>query len=330
VTSPEFSSKGSTEKFMTSVESGALTSRDVARRCVADLLAPVGWDEFLAKYWDCAPLCLQSQVSFSSLADIREVFRLIESGAPWQFRRLPEVYLDGGFVSHEDIVCEYVDMDGRRARAPNLARLRNLLNAGATVNCFGQEYHFPPLQRLREAFAIAFTAEVEVSFFYSRCNHQGLAPHYDCVEIFVLQIHGSKTWHISSQRVAAPLVGHGSGTVYDPELPHATMELRSGDLLYIPRGTFHQAIATSEESLHTAIAVKVPTYVDMLNVLEKTAREFDSVRSYLPLSDGDRRVEAAPRLLEMLTEVVGTEAYRAALEQLVLLRARAGSLSSFK
>ena len=125
---------------------------------VAQVIDPVDWEHFCAEYWDRKPLYLaDGSDRFAPLADAATLRRLVESGTPWQYRRLPEMYIDSGFVPHEDLVHEYVDMDGRVARAPRLDRVRQLLLNGATANCFGQEAHFPELMALKLAFAQTFS-----------------------------------------------------------------------------------------------------------------------------------------------------------------------------
>lgn len=283
---------------------------DVSGHRLDKLLQPIGMDVFLEDYFDKQPLFVSGDADrFQGLGDVNKLRSLIESGSPWQFRRLPEMYLDGGFIPHEDLVRTYTDMDNRQAVSPILQRIKKLLKAGATVNCFGQEAHFPELQALRKDVAIALSAEVEASFFYSQRDHRGLAPHYDCVEIFVLQVSGSKRWYVSNQRVTNPVVGYGKATTYDHTAGHATIELVPGDMLYMPRGTFHHACAITDESLHVTLAVKLPMYIDLLDALMSVAPKLDPIRQYLPVNDPVRWEEAFPGLLERLSYAVESEGF---------------------
>jgi ribosomal protein L16 Arg81 hydroxylase len=303
-------------------ESLASRSQSSSAYDLDQILAPVGLRDFVASYWDKQPLHLESgSGEFSGLADVNTVRDLIKSGSPWKYRRMPEMYLDGGFIPHEDLVRKYVDMDGREAPAPNLPRIHRLLEAGATVNAFGMDAHFPTVMALKLEFARAFTAEVEAAFFYSSKNHLGLSPHYDCVEIFVFQVSGSKRWHVSSQRVNSPLVGYGTATQFDISAPHATFDVVSGDLLYLPRGTFHHAVATSEESLHVTFAVKTPTYMDMLQVLLATSSDVEAIREYLPLGGPVAWDSARAGFLEILVAAVQDSRYSEALRSQLCARA---------
>ena len=93
---------------------------------------------------------------------------------------------------------------------------------------------------------------------------KGFAPHWDDVDVFVLQLEGSKRW-----RVFAPpteeqeLPRHSSKDFGGPAaLKRAGYEaacldvvLERGDVLYLPRGFVHEAISSAEEaSLHLTLS----------------------------------------------------------------------------
>lgn len=102
-------------------------------------------------------------------------------------------------------------------------------------------------------------------------NSQGLAPHFDDVELWVCQTEGSKRWRVYGPH---PMAFHG---VSGPEpLRHACcssgdldrkeleamgvkllleVDLKVGDVLYIPRGFIHEARATTQEgSCHVTVS----------------------------------------------------------------------------
>ncbi len=78
---------------------------------------------------------------------------------------------------------------------------------------------------------------------------QGLAPHYDDVDVFVCQTHGAKRWAVYGGDVggpAGPLTTKSSADLSErdlPETPLLDVTLQVGDVLYMPRGTVHQARA---------------------------------------------------------------------------------------
>jgi bifunctional lysine-specific demethylase and histidyl-hydroxylase NO66 len=86
---------------------------------------------------------------------------------------------------------------------------------------------------------------------------QGFAPHFDDVDVYVLQVEGRKRW-----RVYAPLPGHAlprysSRDFLDAEIGTCMLDavLAPGDLLYLPRGTIHQAESLpGDASLHLTVS----------------------------------------------------------------------------
>lgn len=86
---------------------------------------------------------------------------------------------------------------------------------------------------------------------------QGFAPHFDDVDVYVLQVEGRKRW-----RVCAPLPGHAlprysSRDFVDAEIGTCMLDvvLEPGDLLYLPRGTIHQAASLpAAHSLHLTVS----------------------------------------------------------------------------
>jgi Cupin superfamily protein len=94
---------------------------------------------------------------------------------------------------------------------------------------------------------------------------QGLPLHHDTHDVFVLQLSGSKQWQIYQPAVELPLRHQWSSSQDRPaEEPSLSLTMRKGDALYLPRGWLHEAITTSDESLHLTIGVHAYTWMDAL------------------------------------------------------------------
>ena len=94
---------------------------------------------------------------------------------------------------------------------------------------------------------------------------QGLAPHYDDVSIFCCQVYGTKNWSI--HRANPCLANHPSGDLEGSTLgkPYMEVQLEPGDILYLPRGTIHQASTNDSQSTHLTISfLQNWAYVDLL------------------------------------------------------------------
>ncbi|CAE8600821.1 unnamed protein product, partial [Polarella glacialis] len=101
------------------------------------------------------------------------------------------------------------------------------------------------LHRLCFALERRFGCLVGSNAYLTPPASQGLAPHFDDVEIFVVQTEGQKRWKLYAPPAGWELANFHSRDLSEEELgpPILDVTLRPGDVLYMPRGTVHQAAA---------------------------------------------------------------------------------------
>ncbi|NXY90727.1 RIOX2 oxygenase, partial [Alcedo cyanopectus] len=96
------------------------------------------------------------------------------------------------------------------------------------------------LWKIQEKLECYFGSLVGSNVYITPQGSQGLPPHYDDVEVFILQLEGEKHW-----RLYKPTVYLAREYNVEPEdkigNPSHEFILKPGDLLYFPRGTIHQA-----------------------------------------------------------------------------------------
>lgn len=98
---------------------------------------------------------------------------------------------------------------------------------------------------------------VDPSRYLTPAGSQGLAPHHDDVELWVVQTSGTKKWRLYEPLNGYSLPNAGSGDLEQSSLgpPVMEVELAVGDCLYMPRGTVHQAEAAGgSDSSHLTIS----------------------------------------------------------------------------
>ncbi|ORC84751.1 lysine-specific demethylase NO66 [Trypanosoma theileri] len=128
--------------------------------------------------------------------------------------------------------------------------------------------------------------------YWTPANSQGFAPHYDDVDVFLLQLEGEKEWNLYTAPSEVDVLSRYSSEDYNPkDLPPPIMTLRlvPGDVLYMPRGTVHQGRTLGEKhSLHvTFSANQMNTWADLIKIavthsLEKLATNEIIWRKSLP------------------------------------------------
>ena len=267
------------------------------------IFAPLTKEDFFASWFDIKPMRIAGKPDkFKHLPSVNDVVECIREGTPWTMQRHPDVYIDGIRISSSDLDISFNNMDEMASLRPNMARYEKLLDLGATIALFCVQNLFSSLHKLVSSIGEQTLAETEAYLFFSREACKGLAPHYDCVDILILQLTGSKRWEVSSQRADNPIKGTGTAVAYDGNAPVELMDMTPGDALYLPRGTFHSAIATSDISLHVTIPLRFATGYDLLRSLIDASSEKSEIRALLATQSKQELKADVERIMSVLTE----------------------------
>jgi bifunctional lysine-specific demethylase and histidyl-hydroxylase NO66 len=158
------------------------------------------------------------------------------------------------------------------------------------------------VQRYVHAIAsLMHSIEVDLNFaaqanaYFTPPDSQGFVAHYDDHDALILQIRGSKIWHVYDGADVAPHQMPRREPVAMATLPSPTdVRLEVGDVLYLPRGRVHAAEATSELSVHLTVGLTAPTLLTLVTrALNSLSYSDDRVHTQLParyLNDPDARV----------------------------------------
>jgi ribosomal protein L16 Arg81 hydroxylase len=169
----------------------------------------------------------------------------------------------------------------RRARVQdtNVRELYKALNEGSTILLDAVERFWPPVADLAAGLSEAFGAKVKVNVYMTPPGLQGAPIHPDVQDVFVLQMEGAKEWYLYDRKVyeLVETVEHSLDLDFprpdlaeEPPLAEHTL-LEPGDLLYMPRGLVHRAVAPPDRpSLHLTVCVTPTYWVDFLKVAVET------------------------------------------------------------
>lgn len=180
---------------------------------------------------------------------------------------------------------------------------------------------FPAVDELAENLARTFGAHVWPNVYWTGPTIPTFEAHFDCHEVLVVHCAGKKTWRISEVRVDRP---HDAAELED--VVAATMrarreeakaktalevEVAPGDVLYIPRGQFHDARAVSGRSLHVTFGIRPFAGIDVVRALAAAAIAEPLFREYLPPvaadPSGERASEQIVRSVARLIEIATSE-----------------------
>jgi ribosomal protein L16 Arg81 hydroxylase len=143
-------------------------------------------------------------------------------------------------------------------------RVYEHFRSGAVIEWFSLNHFFPNLRELTTMLAERFAVRSEaVGFLTPAGTTEGSGCHEDPVDIFIIQIEGSKSWRLwDTARPHRPeVVRHPPGELGEPSLE---FDLEPGDVLYMPHNTPHQVTAKDEMSLHLSVAIKPRPWSDLL------------------------------------------------------------------
>ena len=247
----------------------------------ADLLSPVDPDQFLATAWQREPFVIarRARDHYAGLFDRHAFSRLLMYG---EMSRRDARAIRSGAVDPEQVIFD------ARGVADPLAMM-NAYAEGYSLVLNNLQERDRRVAELCRGLEVTFRHPVGANAYLTPCGAQGLAAHYDDHDVFVLQIDGSKVWRLHPPVVELPLRGEYVD-VDEASLgpPQETVELDSGDLMYLPRGTIHQAVATTASSLHLTLGMSSNRWAD---VLARAATRFAAVeptwRRALDLSPAD-------------------------------------------
>lgn len=289
---------------------------------LAELLGPIGRDAFFADFWERRPLVLHRWAPdfYRSVLTLEDIDRLLFA----QEQRYPAVRLakvgatfaPSGFS--EDIPWGGSTFTGVIQPDALLAEYRN----GATIIVDALHRTWQPIGLLCKRLEVELNHPTQVNIYLTPANAQGFGRHYDTHDAFILQIAGHKHWRIYESPIELPL----GSQPWDPERYGIgelleEVDLRPGDLIYIPRGFVHEAMTSDTQSLHVTLGISAYTWMDVFAEALNRCRADARFRASLPVGFGGRDGAASTmqaRLAELvraLGEVASAKELFAALDE---------------
>ncbi len=236
------------------------------------LLAPYAPASFLTEYWtqralhiagDPAKFC--TLFSWQDLNDLLNYHQLAEPDLRFS--------IDGQSLPYTD----------------DRQTWRDRLNQGATLIINGLHHRLPALARLTAQLRQDLGYRAHVNLYCSPTQQQGFDCHYDTHDVLILQIAGAKQWFVYEATVPYPTETMRSANQLPPETPpYLETMLQAGDVLYIPRGHWHYAVACDRPSLHLTIGIDCLTGLDWIDWLIHDLQRHPNWRQSLPpIVDGN-------------------------------------------
>lgn len=285
---------------------------------IDDLLAPVTAQEFYATWQGRAPLHIPAGDDDRKrrLLDWASFNHLLGQSGIWSSQTL-RLMVNRTAVPTADYCDPLPAANGRDVR-PSPQKVNVFLTQGASLVANEMQTLHPPIAQAAAGLSQALAARIGANVYCSFKDVQAFGPHYDNHDVFAVQTEGEKIWRIYETQIEMPVD-------LPPDTPEtrrwleqargplmSEIRMRPGDVLYLPRGRFHDAIAMDGASLHVTFSAGALYGRILLSLLDSAAMQFPVFRTYFPpaAEDGGKPLAAhLKRLGTLLSDLVSSPAF---------------------
>jgi hypothetical protein len=278
-----------------------------------DIMAPIGAARFLAEYEDLKPLHLEGAADkFAEVMSWAKLDQLLDQSSIWSPETL-ELVVDSEKVAPRDYCASARNRDGVPAMVPHPDKVQELIRRGATVVANEIQHLNPGLSAFSKALHDALGAKIQANLYMSSRRRRAFPSHWDAHDVYAIQVAGTKTWNVYEGRAPAPIHHPRFKALHrvDPEQARGGLMMRvdmtPGDLLYLPRGWYHDALADDGGTIHVSFGAVYMVGLDVVSFLFERMMAEPDLRTNLPrpdADDGDALAEHVARVGDRIAEVL--------------------------
>ncbi len=160
------------------------------------------------------------------------------------------------------------------------------------VSILVEEVHrsIPQIGQLAATIERQMGIRTDVNAYLSFSKGGAFKPHWDFMDVLVVQVYGNKRWRVWNAEVPHPVEKTEQAKVVGS--PNQEVELAPGDVLFIPRGEPHSAAVSAGCSVHLTIGLLSYTGIDFFDHLRKEAAKDVLLRMDLPRHSSDEQSSA--------------------------------------
>jgi hypothetical protein len=258
-------------------------------RSFADLIAPVTEDDFFTTYHDQQFLHVPAP-NADKFADVMSwdiLTNMLNMTSIWSATSLA-IVLDKREIPAEQYCRPAIDRNNQQNLQPDAEKVKSWLRRGASLVTNDVDTLWPGTAAAADALEQRFGGKVQSNLYCSWNQRQAYDTHFDTHEVFALHVAGEKVWNIYEGRLDNPIANEAfKGLEQEYHDQHrgaiaAEVTLRPGDLLYIPRGQYHDALASSDGAIHLSFGLTHVIGIDVMTMLFEQAIADPLFRSNLP------------------------------------------------
>ena len=280
----------------------------------ADFIAPFDAASFRSQYYGNRPVHIQRQGDGASLLSWQRFNDVLAITPYWNEDTL-KVFFKSRAALRENY-CDTTDLRAGTSAPVNPAKVKALLGLGASLVANQLHRVCPEVGAVAAMLEREFAARVSANVYCSFKGVQAFQTHYDLHDVFAVQAEGEKAWRVYESRADAPVAPLPPGDEIEKWLTESRgkllfeAQMKPGDILYLPRGQYHDALTGSQASLHVTFGISPATGLALFRLLENAVTQEGEFRAYLPdaRSEPDLRARLA-RLADRVRAVMTSPAF---------------------
>lgn len=280
----------------------------------ADFIAPFDARKFRSEYFGKRPVHIQGGAARAGLLPWPRFNEVLAITPYWNEETL-KVYFRSRAALRENY-CDTADLRAGMYAPVNPAKVKALMGLGASLVANHLHRVCPEVGAFASMLEHEFAARVFANVYCSFQGVQAFQTHFDLHDVFAVQAEGEKTWHVYESRADAPVNPVPPGDEWEKWLTESRGKLlfearmKPGDVLYLPRGQYHDALTGSYASLHVTFGVAPATGLALFKLLETALTRESGFRAYLPdARSGEELRERLAQLAERVKAAMTSPAF---------------------
>ena len=177
--------------------------------------------------------------------------------------------LDQKKISFNDYSSLSLDVTGNTNR-PNVNKVQKLVSKGASIILNDIEKYNSNLLMIADELQKLTQGRCQGNLYFSMASHKAFGPHFDLHDVFAIHFEGEKIWNIYENIEDNP-INHPTFRISPEERVQRAgklidqITLKPGDFLYIPRGQYHDALASENGAIHVAFGLTYFKPIDLMS-----------------------------------------------------------------
>lgn len=199
------------------------------------------------------------------------------SVSPPQFR----CFQNGNELHPDAYLTRLVTRRSQVLPVANMDRLSQLIRSGCSLVLDALDSFDPTMEIACRALQWWSHEVVQVNTYLTTNDAAGFSLHWDDHDVIIVQIGGEKSWEVRAASRPVPMCRDAERNTVPPDEIVWSGTMRSGDVMHIPRGYWHQATRTDRGtgySLHVTFGFVKRTGVDWVSWVADRSREGEQFR----------------------------------------------------